>query len=114
MPETTVEAHCKAEKCKREVRAKGYCPRHFKEWRRGELPKPRYKICKEENCRKPLYRKGYCEPHYGAWSKSRKARAHTEAKAQKAQTTPAAAPATPAQTAEATEQKPTENQPAQS
>jgi len=110
MPETVVSTNCKVEKCKGQVRAKGYCPRHFKKWRRGELGKPRYKTCKEENCRKPLYQKGYCEPHYGAWSKSRKARAHSEAKGEKAKATPAAA----SQPAETAEQKPTENQPAQS
>ncbi len=110
MPETAVLKNCKVDKCKNQVRAKGYCPRHFKKWRQGELPKPRYKICKEENCRKPLYREGYCEPHYGAWSKSRKARAHVEAKANKAQVAPVA----PTQPAPAVEQKPTEDQPAQS
>lgn len=108
MPEIAVSKNCKAEKCKAEVRAKGYCSRHFKKWRRGELPKPRYKICKEENCRKPLHREGYCEPHYGAWSKSRKARAHAAVKAGKAKAAQEVVPP-PAE-----EVKPPENQAPQS
>jgi hypothetical protein len=57
---------CKADNCSNEVRAKGYCKRHYAEWRKGKLPKPRYKTCNAENCRKPMKRRGLCEAHFAA------------------------------------------------
>jgi len=42
---------CKAASCDKDVRAKGYCDRHYREWRKGKLPKPRYKSCNHEGCR---------------------------------------------------------------
>ena|SRR3989344_2186725 len=77
---------CKAQKCKQPIRAKGYCGRHYKKWRRGELPKPRYKSCKEENCKKAMKAKGYCGAHYEAWSKSRKINQQKTKKLEKAAT----------------------------
>ena len=47
---------CKAENCDKEVQAKGYCPRHYSAWRKGKMPKPRYKTCTFEKCRKPRVR----------------------------------------------------------
>lgn len=35
------EKRCKIEGCKRPYRAKGYCNVHYKQWRRGSLPKQR-------------------------------------------------------------------------
>jgi hypothetical protein len=55
---------CKAASCEGDVRAKGYCPRHYSQWRKGKLPKPRYKICNAENCRKPQERRSLCAEHY--------------------------------------------------
>ncbi|MBI2344400.1 MAG: hypothetical protein HYV02_08730 [Deltaproteobacteria bacterium] len=56
---------CSVEGCKRPHRAKGWCDRHFRKWRRGEMPTSRrYKICGKEECRKPRYRWGVCETHY--------------------------------------------------
>jgi hypothetical protein len=55
---------CKAEKCEKEVQAKGYCSRHYSAWRKGDMPKPRYKTCNSENCRKRQARRGLCEEHY--------------------------------------------------
>ncbi len=66
------QTHCKAAKCKRPIRAKGYCERHYRKWRRGELPKPHYKICKAENCRKPIVARGFCQTHFDSWKTSRK------------------------------------------
>jgi hypothetical protein len=85
----TTSSHCKAKKCKRAVRAKGYCDRHYKAWRRGELPKPRYRICKAENCRKPMVARGLCQTHFDAWKASRSKAAPAAASA------PAPAPAQP-------------------
>lgn len=55
---------CKAAGCEKGVQAKGYCPRHYAQWRKGKLPKPRYKSCNAENCRKPQARRGLCEEHF--------------------------------------------------
>ena len=54
---------CKFEGCAREATGKGYCARHYKQWRRGELPKARYKICTAEGCRKPRQVRSKCEEH---------------------------------------------------
>jgi hypothetical protein len=76
---------CKAADCNREVIAKGYCRKHYRLWKAGEMPKPRYKICTGENCRKPRFGSGsLCEEHYKAARGARAAKSG------------AAAPATPA------------------
>src|SRR5688572_30230391 len=55
---------CKADKCKQPVRAKGYCRKHFINWRRGKIgTKHSYKICSKEACRKPATFNGRCEEH---------------------------------------------------
>jgi hypothetical protein len=55
---------CKLENCAGPVVGKGYCARHYKQWRRGDLPKGRYKICTAEGCRKPRAALGSkCEEH---------------------------------------------------
>jgi hypothetical protein len=55
---------CKAEGCSGAAVGKGYCTRHYKKWRRGSLPKGRYKICTAEGCRKPRAAAGSrCEEH---------------------------------------------------
>jgi hypothetical protein len=54
---------CQIAKCKRPYRAKGYCVTHFKEWRRGKLPKAHYRRCKKEGCNKPMLRRGLCAEH---------------------------------------------------
>jgi len=56
---------CKASNCGKEVQAKGYCKRHYAQWRKGKMPKPRYKTCNAESCRKPQERRGLCQEHYG-------------------------------------------------
>lgn len=55
---------CKSDDCTKEVRAKGYCDRHYRQWRKGKLPKARYSTCHSDGCRKPLARRGLCEEHY--------------------------------------------------
>jgi hypothetical protein len=66
------------------VRARGYCPRHYSQWRKGKLPKPRYATCNAEACRKPRVRRGLCTEHF--------AKEYTKAKAASAEAA-AAAPA---------------------
>ncbi len=55
---------CKAEQCQQAVKAKGYCERHYGQWRKGKLAKPRYKSCHAEGCRKAQVRRGYCPEHF--------------------------------------------------
>jgi hypothetical protein len=57
---------CKAKDCNREAIAKHYCRKHYRLWRAGEMPKPRYKICTTEKCRKRRYRGSLCEEHWNA------------------------------------------------
>ena len=57
---------CRADKCKQAVRAKGYCRKHFMNWRRGSVgDHHRYKICSKEACRKPRTKGGLCDEHAG-------------------------------------------------
>ena len=56
---------CKAKDCEREVIGKGYCRKHYRLWKAGEMPHPRYKICTFEKCRKPRGPKGsLCDEHW--------------------------------------------------
>jgi hypothetical protein len=56
---------CKHEGCKRPADGgKGYCARHYGAWKRGELPKARYKTCRAEGCRKRAAARGRCEEHF--------------------------------------------------
>jgi len=54
---------CKFEGCSCTVIGKGYCSRHYKQWRRCGLPKGRYKICTAEGCRKPRASGSKCAEH---------------------------------------------------
>jgi hypothetical protein len=64
---------CKAEGCSKDVQAKGYCLRHYRQWRKGTLGKPRYKTCNAEGCRKPMQRRGLCSEHFSKeYGKSKK------------------------------------------
>ncbi|HEY8516669.1 MAG TPA: hypothetical protein VIS07_14260 [Candidatus Binatia bacterium] len=54
---------CKADGCDKEVVGKGYCSRHYRKWKRGEMPKPRYKTCRTAGCRKKQVASGHCEEH---------------------------------------------------
>lgn len=54
---------CQVKGCKRPYRAKGYCVTHYQKWRRGELPKARFRRCKKEGCNAQMVRRGYCEEH---------------------------------------------------
>lgn len=58
-------ANCKHEGCSKTASGgKGYCARHFASWKRGQLPKARYKTCRVEGCRKKMADRGRCEEHY--------------------------------------------------
>lgn len=55
---------CKAESCDKDVRAKGYCDRHFRRWRKGAMGKPRHRSCNEAGCGKAPERRGLCGEHF--------------------------------------------------
>jgi hypothetical protein len=57
---------CKTADCSREVIAKGYCRKHYRLWKAGEMPKPRYKTCTFEKCRKRRFGGSLCEEHFKA------------------------------------------------
>jgi len=77
------KGNCKAKDCTREAFAKHLCRKHYRLWKRGEMPKARYKICTFEKCRKARFKtSSLCEEH---WNAARKTKAAE----------PAAAPAAP-------------------
>lgn len=55
---------CKAESCDKEVRAKHYCDRHYRRWRKGLMGKPRHRSCNEAGCGKAPVRRGLCLEHF--------------------------------------------------
>jgi hypothetical protein len=57
---------CRAAKCKRRYRAKGYCAFHYAAWRHNEFGNARYKQCADTSCTKPMVKNrfGYCEDHF--------------------------------------------------
>jgi len=55
---------CKAASCEKDVRAKGYCDRHYRAWRKGKLGKPRRRSCNEKGCGKAAARRGLCADHF--------------------------------------------------
>lgn len=55
---------CKAASCEKEVRAKGYCDRHYRAWRKGTMGKPRHRSCNEKGCGKAPDRRGLCAEHF--------------------------------------------------
>jgi len=58
-------ANCKHEGCGKSANGgKGYCGRHYAAWKRGQLPKARYKTCRVEGCRKRVAGRGRCEEHH--------------------------------------------------
>ncbi len=68
---------CKADRCDKDVRAKGYCDRHYRKWRKGALPKPRHRACNESGCGKAPIRRGLCEEHFAKSFGKKKAAAET-------------------------------------
>ena len=57
---------CKANDCDRQVVGKSYCRKHYRMWKAGEMPKPRYKTCTAEKCHKPRFHGSLCEVHFNA------------------------------------------------
>ena len=55
---------CKSDNCGKDVRAKGYCDRHYRKWRKGLLAKPRRKSCNADGCHKPQGNRGLCPEHF--------------------------------------------------
>ena len=71
---------CRQAGCKRPVDGgKGYCTRHYAAWKRGELPKRRYKTCRVEACRKAIVARGRCEEHFARDYPGKRAPAETVA-----------------------------------
>ena len=70
--ETAVERKCKIDQCKGRYRAKGYCTRHYRKWRKGAYRKTRYKCCTQPDCRKPMGLNGLCQEHRQAGEVSQK------------------------------------------
>jgi hypothetical protein len=75
---------CKAESCEKDVRAKGYCDRHYRKWRKGEMGKPRYRSCNEKGCNKPRARMSLCSDHFTAKHSKKPAEAAAPAPAAEA------------------------------
>lgn len=64
-PDTTdSKGTCKAASCDKGVRAKGYCDRHYRSWRKGKMGKPRHRSCNEKGCGKAPIRRGLCADHF--------------------------------------------------
>lgn len=82
---------CKVEGCKRPFRAKGYCVTHYKAWRRGEMPDPRFRWCFTEECKNREFMRGLCKEHYEKKYGGKKAGASDEAAAPAPAATPAPA-----------------------
>ena len=56
--------NCKFEGCgKPATGGKGYCARHYATWKRGKLPKARFKTCRVAGCRKRIVTRGRCQEH---------------------------------------------------
>ena len=55
---------CKAQNCEKDVRAKGYCEAHYRQWRKGKLGKPRHTTCQTDGCHKARFRRSLCEEHF--------------------------------------------------
>jgi hypothetical protein len=61
------KGNCKAKDCAREAVGKGYCRMHFRLWKAGEMPKPRYKTCTFEKCHKQRFgTSSLCQEHFNA------------------------------------------------
>src|ERR1700675_4562640 len=87
----TTKGNCKAKDCAREAVGKGYCRQHFRLWKAGEMPKPRFQTCTFEKCRK--HRHGtpsLCDEHFTAKHGKKGA---APAAAPEPEAAPAAAPA---------------------
>jgi hypothetical protein len=57
--------NCKHTGCNRPADGgKRYCARHYAAWKRGALPKARYRTCRVEGCRKRMTARGRCEEHF--------------------------------------------------
>ena len=62
MPNPNVS--CRFEGCSQPATGgKGYCRRHYASWKRGNLPKARYKTCRVEGCHKRIVARGRCPEH---------------------------------------------------
>jgi hypothetical protein len=60
----TPATSCKFEGCERPATGgKNYCGRHYAAWKRGKLPKARFKTCRVEGCHKRMIGRGRCAEH---------------------------------------------------
>ena len=57
---------CKVPNCEGKVLAKGYCSKHYQQYKKygEELAPPKQTICKVDGCEGKHKAKGYCDKHY--------------------------------------------------
>lgn len=80
MPDQTT--NCRHDGCKQQSNAgRGYCRRHYNAWKRGALPKARFKTCRVEGCHKRVAGRGRCEEHFARDYPGKHAAQATEAAA---------------------------------
>ena len=63
---------CKVEGCEGDVKARGFCNKHYTRWMKygqTELPPKIIKNCMVEGCDKEVHGKGYCNKHYERFKK---------------------------------------------
>lgn len=65
---------CEIKDCDKKHYAKGYCQRHYKQYKRhGEItndkPLEKFDECAWSYCPFPVYAKGFCKSHYYMWKR---------------------------------------------
>lgn len=67
----TTTSACTIPGCERPVRARGWCPMHYKRWRRHGDPlrdrTTRRSVCLIPGCEAPVKGRGWCSAHYQQW-----------------------------------------------
>lgn len=69
---------CDVDNCDRAAKARGWCDKHYKRWRRHGNPhrvkksmtKNRPDVCVVPNCSREHQAQGYCQTHYDRWRRS--------------------------------------------
>jgi hypothetical protein len=57
------ERKCQVSSCGEKYRAKGYCDRHYKMWRKGTFGDRRFNTCSKEACHGATVGEGLCQTH---------------------------------------------------
>ena len=57
--------NCRSEGCTATATGgKGFCSRHYRKWKRGSMPKARFKTCRVDGCHKQMAARGRCAEHF--------------------------------------------------